>query len=114
MACRATDASGEVGRPHEIRVRFALFVARHAAIACLLSAQGWESDNLGRISARIDVRLARSMACLASLPLRAFVLAGFCLPVGPATVTCRLRLMARLTCVSANVQRGVGGLLQRL
>jgi hypothetical protein len=114
VACRATDPSGEVRRPHEIRVRFALFVARHAAIARLLSAQAWESDNLGRISARIDVRLARSMACLASLPLRAFVLACFCLPVGTATVTRRLRLMARLTCVSANVERRVGGLLQRL
>ena len=85
----------------------------HAAVTCLFGIEGRKPDYLGWIAARIDMRLTGTVAGLASLPLRAFVLADLRSPMGAVLVAVSFRFMTRLARVSTDVQRRIGRLIYR-
>lgn len=103
MTSGASHTIGQVRRSHKVLVAFAGLVAREAPLAGLLCVQRGKSNDLCRIAAGIDVGFPRTVASFASLPLRALMLAHFCLPVRTAIVAVSFWLVTRLTSVSADV-----------
>ena len=63
----------QVDGPSEITVLLAILVAVQATGADLLRRDVLESENLGLVSAAIDVFLSGTMASLAAVPFRTFL-----------------------------------------
>src|ERR1700693_826307 len=93
---------------------FACLMTGQTAFARLLFTQRCKSDNLCGVAARVNVSLARTMARLASLPLRTFMLPCLRSPVRPAIIARRLRLVAWLASIRAHVQRRIRRLEYRI
>jgi hypothetical protein len=102
----ATDAAYivlQMLRPHEIAVFFAEFMAIETPAADIRRRQLVETDDLGNITAALDVGSAGPVACFTTLPRRSAALLKLVLPVRPMVVALGLRVVTRGTDVTAGV-----------
>jgi len=74
VTVRATNSILQVSGTREISMLFAILVAVEAARADLRGRRVLERENLGLVSAALDVFLAGTVASFAAMPFRAFFL----------------------------------------
>src|ERR1700722_6777002 len=96
VATRTPDSVGQVCRPQKIGVLCVRFMTRQTSLARLLCVERTHPENLRRVAIGLDVRLARTMARLTSLPLRTFVPFILRAPMRPAFISRHFFLVAFL------------------
>ena len=113
MAINASDVILQVLGAQKVCMLLSELVAAQAPLARLLAREFFKADDLCNIASGFRMRLARSVAGLASLILHATVIEQR-LPVRSVIVSLRNVVMTRLACVRTRIQRWIGRIVDEM